>query len=59
MEERNRPVCERVNGTEKRGKGSSFNNRRWSKEGTEREATKEQIIKEEIKKVDNEQRNIK
>jgi hypothetical protein len=65
MEERSRSIYERVNYTEKRGRGSCFNSRRWSKEGTGREATKEQTIKgmgskvEEIKKVDGDQRNVR
>jgi hypothetical protein len=65
MEERSRAMYERVNGTEKRGRENCFNSRRWSKERTEREAAKEQKIKgmgskiEEIKEVDNEQRNVR
>jgi hypothetical protein len=65
MEERNRSMYERVNGTEKRGRESCFNSRRWSMEGTEREAAKEQKMKgmgskvEEIKKVDNGKRNVR
>jgi hypothetical protein len=65
MEERSRSMYGRVNGTEKRGRGSCFNSRRWSKEGTEIETAKEQAIKgmvykvEEIKKLNNEKRNVR
>jgi hypothetical protein len=65
MEERSKSMYERVNGMEKRGRRSCFNSRRRSKEGTEREAAKEQKIKgmgckvEEIKEVDKEQRNVR
>ena len=45
-------MYERAKGTEKRRRGSCFNSRRWSEEGTEREFAKELTIKGTGSKVE-------